>query len=151
MYTLGLVARSLGLEASGKQLKLTRERVCTYATTRAHGLSAESEKGSMDEWTIYPSLNNRNRYALGSPVGREMRRGEAVEIVLGGFRIPGFIEYSPNGDYFTSMTNQSICGLCAGMKVHVVTFNIRGKESPVFRRGEELPPAELSISAFCLL
>ena len=47
----------------------------------------------MNEWTIYPSINNHNRYAIGSPDGRELERGEAVEILLGGFRIPGFIEY----------------------------------------------------------
>jgi len=74
----------------------------------------------MNEWTIYPSINDRNRYALGSPDGRELRRGETVEILLGGFRIPGFIEHSDNGDYFTAMTGQSICGLYAGMKVHLV-------------------------------
>ena len=73
----------------------------------------------MDEWTIYPSLNNGNHYALGSPDGRELRRGEAVAILLGGFRIPGFIEYSPNGDYFMAMTGHSICGLSAGMKLHL--------------------------------
>ncbi len=39
----------------------------------------------MNEWTIYPSINDRNRYALGSPDGRELRRGETVEILLGGF------------------------------------------------------------------
>jgi hypothetical protein len=60
----------------------------------------------MNGWTIYPSINNSNRYALGSPVGRELKRGEAVEILLGGFRIPGFIEYSANGDYFMVMTDQ---------------------------------------------
>ena len=42
----------------------------------------------MNEWTIYPSINNRNRYALGSPDGRELKRGETVEILLGGLRIP---------------------------------------------------------------
>jgi len=73
----------------------------------------------MDEWTIYPSLNNSSHYALGSPDGRELRRGEAVEILLGGFRIPGFIEYSPNGDYFMARTGQSICGLSAGMKLNL--------------------------------
>jgi hypothetical protein len=36
----------------------------------------------MDEWTIYPSINNLKRSALGSPDGRELRRGEAVEILL---------------------------------------------------------------------
>ena len=55
----------------------------------------------MNEWTIYPSINDRNRYALGSPDGRELRRGETVEILLGGFRIPGFIEYSAKGDDVT--------------------------------------------------
>ncbi len=74
----------------------------------------------MNEWTIYPSINDRNRYALGSPDGRELRRDEPVEILLGGFRIPGFIEHSDNGDYFTDQTGQSICGLYAGMKVHLV-------------------------------
>lgn len=78
----------------------------------------------MNEWTIYPSINDRKHYALGSPDGRELRRGEAVEILLGGFRIPGFIEYGTNGDYFTAMIGKSICGLYAGMKVHLVTRKI---------------------------
>ena len=73
----------------------------------------------MNEWSIYPSINNRNRYALGSPVGRELKRGERVEILLGGFRIPGFIEYNDNGDYFMAMKGQSVCGLYAGMKVYL--------------------------------
>ena len=76
----------------------------------------------MKEWTIYPSINNHNRYAVGSPDGRELERGEAVEILLGGFRIPGYIEYSPNGDYFMASTGHSLCGLYAGMKVYVVTL-----------------------------
>ena len=78
----------------------------------------------MNEWTIYPSIHDRNHYALGSPDGRELRRGETVEILLGGFRIPGFIEYGANGDYFSTMADQSICGLYAGMKVHLVTCKI---------------------------
>lgn len=77
----------------------------------------------MNEWIIYPSIENNNRYALGSPDGRELERGEAVEILLGGFRIPGFIEYSANGDYFMAMTGQNICGLYAGMKVYLSTRN----------------------------
>jgi hypothetical protein len=79
----------------------------------------------MIEWTIYPSINNRNRYALGSPDGRELKRGEKIEILLGGFRIPGFIEYSTNGDYFSALTGQSICGLYAGMRVHLVTRKMK--------------------------
>ncbi len=51
----------------------------------------------MKGWTFYPSLHTRNRSAFGSPGGRELRRGQTVEILLGGFRIPGFIEYGANG------------------------------------------------------
>ena len=87
-------------------------------------LSEESEEESMNEWTIYPSIYNPGRYALGSPDGRELGRGETVEVLLGGFHIPGFIEYSPNGDYFTEMASHSVCGLCAGMKVHLATLNV---------------------------
>jgi hypothetical protein len=78
----------------------------------------------MNEWTIYPSINNHNHYAIGSPDGRELRQGEAVEILLGGFRIPGFIEYDSNGDYFKAMTGQSICGLYAGMKVYLAMLKV---------------------------
>ena len=78
----------------------------------------------MNAWTIYPSINNHNHYAIGSPDGRELGQGEAIEILLGGFRIPGFIEYSPNGDYFTAMTGQSTCGLYAGMKVYLVMLEV---------------------------
>jgi hypothetical protein len=79
----------------------------------------------MNEWTIYPSINDRRHFALGSPDGRELRRGEIVEILLGGVRIPGFIEYGANGDYFLAMTGYSICGLYAGMKVHVVSRKMK--------------------------
>lgn len=89
----------------------------------------------MNTWTIYPSINNRNRYALGSPDGRELKRGETVEILLGGFRIPGFIEYSANGDYFMAITGQSICGLYAGMKVSLA----RARVAVPFARISELP------------
>lgn len=78
----------------------------------------------MDEWTIYPSLNTNNHFAIGSPDGRELGRGEAIELLLGGLRIPGFIEYSTNGDYFIAMTDESICGLYAGMKVALATCEL---------------------------
>jgi len=32
----------------------------------------------MNECTIYPSINNHDRYAIGSPDGRELERGEAA-------------------------------------------------------------------------
>jgi len=41
-----------------------------------------------------PPLHDRNRSAPDSPDGREPRRGATVEILVGGFRIPGIIEYS---------------------------------------------------------
>jgi hypothetical protein len=55
----------------------------------------------MHGWTIDPSSHDRNRSASGSPGGRELRRGVTVELLLGGFRIPGLIEYSATGDYVT--------------------------------------------------
>ena len=51
----------------------------------------------MKGWTFYPTLYTRNRSAFGSPVGRELRHGMTVAILLGGFRIPGFIEHGANG------------------------------------------------------
>src|SRR5260370_38928919 len=88
----------------------------------AHRLSAESEEDRMNECTIYPSINNHNRYAIGSPDGRELERGEAVEILLGGFRVPGFIEDDSNGGSFKAMTGPSICGFYAGIKGYLTTL-----------------------------
>jgi hypothetical protein len=53
----------------------------------------------MNGWTISPAINDHNRHALGSPDDRELRHGVTVEILLGGFRIPGIIEYRAKGDY----------------------------------------------------
>jgi hypothetical protein len=55
----------------------------------------------MNGWTIYPSINDRNRPASGSPDGGEQKRVVEVEILLAGFRIPGFIEYSVEDDSVT--------------------------------------------------
>jgi hypothetical protein len=55
----------------------------------------------MNGWTIYPLINDRNRSTLDSPVGGERRRVVMVEILLAGFRIPGFIEYSSKDDSVT--------------------------------------------------
>lgn len=55
----------------------------------------------MNGWTIYPSINDRNRSTSGSPGGGEQRRVVEVEILLAGFRIPGFIEYSVEDDSVT--------------------------------------------------
>ena len=51
----------------------------------------------MNAWTISPSLHTRHRAALGAPDGRELRRGQTVEVLLGGFRILGFLECGTNG------------------------------------------------------
>ena len=62
------------------ELEIARERVHTgTAKTECTGFQQEARKAA---WTIYLSINNRKRYALGSPDGRELRRGEAVEILL---------------------------------------------------------------------
>ncbi len=55
----------------------------------------------MNGWTIYPSINDCNRPISGSPGGSERRRVMEVEILLAGFRIPGFIEYSVEDDSVT--------------------------------------------------
>ncbi len=55
----------------------------------------------MHGWTIDSSSHDRNRSAFGSPGGRERRRVVAVELLLGGFRIPGFLEYSAREDQVT--------------------------------------------------
>ena len=55
----------------------------------------------MNGWTIDPSSHDCNRSAIGSPDGRERRRVVAVELLLGGFRIPGFLEYSAREDQVT--------------------------------------------------
>ena len=66
-------------------------------------------------WTIYP--DGEGHFALGSPDGRILQQGEAVEISLGGFWIPGSIQWSHNGDYFTAQAGGTVCGLCARMHV----------------------------------
>ena len=48
----------------------------------------------MNGGSVRPPLYDRNRSAPDSPDGRERRRGVTVEILVGGFRIPGIIEYS---------------------------------------------------------
>jgi hypothetical protein len=55
----------------------------------------------MNGWTIYPSINDRNRPASGSPDGGERKRVVMVEILFAGIRIPGFIEYSAEDDSMT--------------------------------------------------
>ncbi len=60
----------------------------------------------MKGWTFYPSLHNRNRSAFGSPGGCERRRSMTVALLLGGFYIPGFLEYTARGDRVTfTITN----------------------------------------------
>jgi hypothetical protein len=61
----------------------------------------ESEEDCMNGWTIDSSSYDRNRSTFGSPGGRERRHNMTVELLLGGFRIPGFIEYSARGDQVT--------------------------------------------------
>ncbi len=61
----------------------------------------------MKGWTFYPSLHNRNRSAFGSPDDCERRRSMTVALLLGGFYIPGFLEYTARGDQVTfTITNR---------------------------------------------
>jgi hypothetical protein len=55
----------------------------------------------MKGWTIDQARHDRSRSATGSPDGRERRRGVTVEILLGGFRLPGLLEYSARRDQVT--------------------------------------------------
>ena len=48
----------------------------------------------MNGGSVRQPLDDRNRSVPGSRGGRERRRGVTVEILVGGFRIPGIIEYS---------------------------------------------------------
>ena len=70
------------------------------------------------QWTIYP--DGQGHFAFGSPNGRTLKQGEAVEISLGGFWIIGAITWSHNGDYFTAQVDHTRCGLCAGMRVRIL-------------------------------
>ncbi len=60
----------------------------------------------MDGWTIDSASHDRNRSAFGSPGGRERRRGMTVELLLGGFHLSGFLEYSARGDQVTFTVKQ---------------------------------------------
>jgi len=55
----------------------------------------------MNGWTIDSSSLDRNSSVSGSSYGCEPRRGMRVELLLGGFRIPGLIEYSATDDQVT--------------------------------------------------
>jgi hypothetical protein len=70
------------------------------------------------QWTIYP--DGQGHFALGSPDGQALNQGEAVEISLGGFWIPGAITWNHSRDYFTALVDHTVCGLCAGMRVRTL-------------------------------
>lgn len=55
----------------------------------------------MKGWIIDQACHGRSYFATGSPGGCEQRRGVTVEILLGGFRLPGLLEYSDRGDQVT--------------------------------------------------
>lgn len=55
----------------------------------------------MPERRIDALRHDRNYSAFGLPDGCERRRGLKVELLLGGFHIPGFIEYHARDDQIT--------------------------------------------------
>lgn len=59
--------------------------------------------------TIRPHLDGRNSLAPGSPGHREVGRGVIVEILLGGFRIPGIVDYNARGEHVTFRVVSSSC------------------------------------------
>jgi hypothetical protein len=60
----------------------------------------------MKEGTIEASTHDRSHSGVGSPRGRGRRRGMAVALLVGGFHIPGILEYSARGDQVTfTITN----------------------------------------------
>lgn len=56
--------------------------------------------------TINAATHDRSHSGVGSPRGHGQRRGMSVEILFGGFRIPGVLEHSVRGDQVTfTITN----------------------------------------------
>ena len=51
--------------------------------------------------TIDAASHDRSHSGVGSPRGRGCRRGMPVALLLGGFHIPGVLEYSARGDQVT--------------------------------------------------
>jgi hypothetical protein len=67
----------------------------------------------MDERTIESSRHDGSRFASDLSSGCEYRRGMPVEIsielLLGGLRTPGFIEYNAEADWVTFTIKKSPC------------------------------------------
>lgn len=57
--------------------------------------------------TFHPHLDGRNSLAPDSPGHREVGRAVIVEILLGGFRIPGIVDYNARGEYVTFRVGSS--------------------------------------------
>ena len=72
---------------------------------------------------IYPTGADGG-FALGSPDGRTLHDGEIVEIRLGGARIVGFIERPAHSATRFVAEDGSVCGLCAGMWIGVLSLQL---------------------------
>lgn len=73
--------------------------------------------------TIYPHGADGG-FALGSPDGRTLHNGEMVEICLSGVRVVGFIEQQPHSVARFVAEDGSVCGLCAGMWIGVLSIQL---------------------------
>ncbi len=63
----------------------------------------------MKRGTIDASSHDRSHSGVGSPRGRGCRRGMTVALLVGGIRVPGFLEYSARGDQVTfTITNMPL-------------------------------------------
>lgn len=90
--------------------------------------------GTPAEWKIYP--DGSHGFALGAPDGQPLRTDDEVEVLLGKRWIVGTVELPRHaGAQFIARADQTVCGLCPGMKVRVPVLRAPS------RRGKGLPDA----------
>ncbi len=90
-------------------------------SSRSATLDLLAKQMTTVEWTIYPT--GWGTFACGSPDGRELRDGQALDMLLGGRWIAGFIEHLPHAAArFIAQDDQRPCGLCPEMRVRLLTY-----------------------------
>lgn len=72
---------------------------------------------------ILVASSSQGRFAIDdSTYGPELTSGMIIEVLLAGQWIVGRVEFhrKHNGYYFIAAKDESICGLCAGMRVRTM-------------------------------
>jgi hypothetical protein len=69
------------------------------------------------EGIIYP--NGHGTFAIGSPDGYALLDGQKLDVLLGDWIAGAIVCYSHATPLFVAGQDQSICGLCAGMRVRI--------------------------------